>query len=68
MLWWDDCWKVLVFLESFETSFAAARLRKLDHYAHKAMSKGFRTTVLTLEVGSMGIPNMGVFKASWHVV
>ena len=45
---------------------SAARLRKLDCYADlqdEARSKGFRTTVLTLEVGSRGIPDVNGFKS-----
>ena len=69
IVWWDDCRRVLVLVEltiPFETSFAAARLRKLDRYAElqdEARSRGFRTTVLTLEVGSRGVPNVNGFKS-----
>ena len=60
-MWWDDSKKKLCLIEltvCFETSFNDARERKMVRYEElhqQAQKEGYRTTLITLEVGSMGI-------------
>ena len=61
VVWWDDQKKKLKLIEltvCFETSFEAAAKRKQLRYAElkqQAQREGYRTSLITLEVGSRGI-------------
>ena len=63
IVWWDDTKKKLSLVEltiCFETSFDGAAERKQAKYVElqqRAQEKGFRTSLITVEVGSRGIIN-----------
>ena len=63
MVWWDDDQKQLVIIEltvCFETSFEAAVERKETKYHDLVISAeraGYNTTLITLEMGSRGVPH-----------
>lgn len=65
---WDDGKKRLLLIEltiSFETSFDGAAERKRAKYEElqqRAQSSGYRTTLITLEVGSRGIIHLPGFS------
>ena len=67
VVWWDDSDHSIVFLEltvAFETSFSAASLRKRDRYADlvaSASSQGLTASLLTIEIGSRGVPSLPGF-------
>ena len=49
----------------FETNFEEAALRKsakYDHIVQQANAKGYRAKLITLQVGSRGIPDMSGFQ------
>ena len=62
-MWWDDTKKALNLLEltiCFEISFEDAAERKRAKYKElqqQAQEKGYRTKLITVEVGSRGIVN-----------
>ena len=64
---WSDSEKQLTLVEltvSFETSFEAAAERKETNYqdlASRAEQAGYSTTLITLEMGSRGVPHLPGF-------
>ena len=66
--WWNDEDKQLWLVEltvSFETSFEGASQRKETKYEDivaAARESGYKTTLITVEVGSRGVPHMPGFK------
>ena len=69
IVWWDDLKRVIVMVEltiPFDTVMEGARERKeakYDHLRANAVSKGYRASLITLEIGSRGVPNMPGFEA-----
>ena len=69
IVWWDDLRKTMVLVEltiPFDTALEGAKERKEAKYEHiqvSARSKGYHTSLITLEIGSRGIPNMPGFEA-----
>ena len=65
---WDDANKFLTMLEltvPFETGFEAAQQRKEGKYLellHEAGKAGYKGCLITLEMGSHGLPHMQGFK------
>ena len=63
IVWWDFSNKSVCFVEltvSFETNFVDAAERKTTKYTDlvwQARSKGYRATLLTLQVGLRGVPH-----------
>jgi hypothetical protein len=68
LIWWDDFHKSLTLVEltvCFETNFEDAARRKSAKYAHlvqQAQAKGYRTNLITLQVGSRGVPDLPTFE------
>ena len=66
--WWNDEDKQLWLVKltvSFETSFEGASQRKETKYEDivaAARESGYKTTLITVEVGSRGVPHMPGFK------
>ena len=66
-MWWDDSSKSLCLVEltvCYETNFEEAALRKSAKYenlAEQARLNGYRTTSLTIQVGSRGVPDYPSF-------
>ena len=60
LVWWDESQKYLNMAEltiCFEINFEDAALRKSAKYAHiveQAITNGFKTKLITLQVGSRG--------------
>ena len=69
LVWWDDTTRVLCLVEltvCYETNYDEVALRKAAKYedlAEQARLKGYRTTVLTIQVGSRGIPDLHSIKS-----
>lgn len=67
-MWWTEERKKLSLLEltvPFKTVFSAAQRRKGINYEElisDAKNKGYETTLITIEVGSRGVPNVSGFK------
>ena len=67
LVWWDDTKKSLCLTEltiCYETNFDDAALRKSAKYedlAEQARLNGYNTTILTLQVGSRGVPDYPSF-------
>ena len=67
IVWWDDSQQSLFLCEltvCFETSFDGAAERKRCEYKEllqRAQKAGYRTSLITLEVGSRGIINLPGF-------
>ena len=63
IVWWDTANKSVCFAEltvCFETNFENAAERKTAKYSdlvQQARSRGYRVTLLTLQVGSRGVPH-----------
>ena len=74
IVWWDFSNKSVCFVEltvSFETNFVDATERKTTKYTdlvQQARSKGYRATLLTLQVGSRGVPHYESFVALARVL
>ena len=68
LVWWDEVHKSLTMAEltvCFETNFEKAAKRKSGNYAHlvqQAQAKGYRTDLITLQVGSRGVPDLPAFE------
>ena len=68
MVWWDDTHKSLCLAEltvCFETNFEQAALRKSAKYLdllQQAQAGGYDTTLITLQVGSRGVPDLPGFE------
>ena len=78
LVWWDKAHKSLTMAEltvCIETNFEKAAKRKSGNYAHlvqQAQAKGYRTDLITLQVGSCGVPDLPAFecvakKLSCHI-
>ena len=69
---WDEKQKRVWYVEltvCYETCFQAAADRKEERYLDLACSTqnaGYRTQVITLEVGSRGLPNLTGFETLAH--
>ena len=74
ILWWDFSHKSVCFVEltvCFETNFVDAAERKTTKYAdlvRQARSNGYRATLITLQVGSRGVPHYESFVALARVL
>ena len=72
MVWWDDSQKQLWLAEltvCFETSFEEARERKETKYSELVAAieqAGYNTSLITLEVGSRGVPHLPGFTTLAH--
>ncbi len=68
IVWWNDDKKTITLLEltvCFETSYDAASTRKQERYLHlisDAREAGYTSTLITLEMGSRGLPSMSGFQ------
>ncbi len=68
IVWWDDTAKSITLVEltvCFETSYTAASTRKIDRYSDvigDARRSGYIACLITLEMGSRGLPDMGGFR------
>ena len=69
VVWWDDSSRSLFLAEltvCFESNFEEAALRKSAKYldiVEQAKQNGYRTKLLTLQVGSRGVPDHGSFSS-----
>ena len=67
-MWWNDEQKTITLVEltvCFETSYEAAITRKKGRYfdlIREAKEAGYASTLITLEMGSRGLPNMVGFQ------
>ena len=67
-MWWDNTKKTLCLTEltvCYDTNFEEATLRKLSKYkdlAGQARVNYYRTTILTIQVGSQGVPDYSSFS------
>ena len=73
MVWWDDGQKQLLITEltvRFETSFEAAAERRNETKYHDLVTSaeraGYNTTLITLEMGSHGVPHPPGFTQLAH--
>ena len=72
MALWDDINKSLILMEftiPFKTGFEAAQQRKQSKYLdllHEAEKTGYTSCLITLEMGSHGLPHMQGFKKLQH--
>ena len=72
LVWWDDSVRsarVAELTVCFESNFSEAAQRKAAKYTdlmEQAEQNGYSTTLLTLQMGSRGIPHYPSFKASHH--
>ncbi len=72
IVWWDDAEKELCLCEltvCFETSFQEAAERKETKYHDLMMAAeatGYSTTLMTLQVGSRGVPDLSRFNDLSH--
>ena len=68
IVWWNDDQKTLTLVElttCFETSYEAVITRKGDRYhdlTDETRKAGYTSTLITVEVGSRGLPNMSGFQ------
>ena len=68
LVWWDEAHKSLHLVEltvCFETNFKEAALRKSAKYVHlveQAEARGYMTELITLQVGSRGVPDLPGFE------
>ena len=68
LVWWDDIRKSLCLAEltvCYDTNFEEAAVRKQAKYedlARQARGNGYRTTILTIQVGSRGVPDRQSFS------
>ena len=68
IVWWNDDQKTLTLVELmvyFETSYEAASTRKEERYhdlIDETWKAGYTPTLITVEVGSRGLPNMSGFQ------
>ena len=68
LVWWDDKHRSLTMAEltvCFETNFEEAVLRKKSKYTdlvEQATARGYKTTLITLQVGSRGAPHLPGFQ------
>ena len=68
VVWWNDSQKTITLVEltvCFETSYEAASTRKVARYldlTKEAREGGYTPTLVTLEMGSRGLPNMTGFQ------
>ena len=74
IVWWDFSHKSVCFVEltvCFETNYVDAAERKTTKYAdlvRQARSNGYRATLITLQVGSRGVPHYESFVALARVL
>ena len=74
IVWWDFSNKSVCFVEltvCFETNFVDAAERKTTKYAdlvRQARNNGYRATLITLQVGSRGVPHYESFVALARVL
>ena len=68
LVWWDEVCKSLTLAELtvyFETNFEKAARRKSAKYTHlveQAQARGYKTELITLQVGSRGVPDLPAFE------
>ena len=68
LVWWDDSRKTLCLTEltvCYDTNFEEAALRKSSKYealAERARANGYQATVLTIQMGSRGVPDYDSFS------
>ena len=64
LVWWDEAHKSITLVEltvCFETNFEEAARRKIAKYHHlveQAKARGYRSELITLQVGSRGVPDL----------
>ena len=68
LVWWDEAHKSITLVEltvCFETNFKEAARRKTVKYHHlveQAKARGYRSELITLQVGSRGVPDLPGFE------
>ena len=68
LVWWDEAHKSITLVEltvCFETNFEEAARRKTVKYLHlveQAKARGYRSELITLQVGSRGVPDLPGFE------
>ena len=68
LVWWDEAHKSITLVEltvCFETNFEEAARRKTVKYLHlveQAKARGYRSELITLQVGSRGVPDLPAFE------
>ena len=68
LVWWDETHKSITLVEltvCFETNFVEAARRKTAKYLHlveQAKARGYRSELITLQVGSRGVPDLPGFE------
>jgi hypothetical protein len=63
LVWWDEAHKALTLAElivCFESNFEGAALRKSAYadLVEQAQARGYKTELITLQVGSRGVPDL----------
>ena len=67
-MWWDEAHKSLILAEltvCFESNFEEAAQRKSAKYTdlvEQAQARGYKTELITLQVGSRGVPDLPEFE------
>jgi hypothetical protein len=68
LVWWDEARKSITLVDltvCFETNFGEAARRKTAKYLHlvdQAKARGYRSELITLQVGSRGVPDLPGFE------
>ena len=68
LVWWDEAHKSLILAEltvCFESNFEEAAQRKSAKYTdlvEQAQARGYKTEMITLQVGSRGVPDLPGFE------
>ena len=68
LVWWDEAHKSITLVElteCFETNFEEAAQRKTAKYHHlleQAKARGYRSELITLQVGCRGVPDLPGFE------
>ena len=68
LVWWNEAHKSITLVEltvCFETNFEEAAQRKTAKYLHlveQAKARGYRSELITLQVGSRGVPDLPGFE------
>ena len=74
VLWWDPGDRSMCLAEvtvCFESNFSDAAQRKTAKYMdllHQVRDRGYKAQLLTLEVGSRGVPHLNSFKKLAHIL
>ena len=61
-MWWDKTHKSITLVELTETNFEEAARAKYLHLVEQAKARGYRSDLITLQVGSRGVLDLPGFE------